>query len=979
MSRRIRNSGLRLLAALCLGTATFGVVGSLNSLSQEAAASFPSCGTVILSGSSWLGGGGVNVYSNGSDEGTGTSCGGTSTVNGITAGSEWQCVELVNRLYLTKGWISSHWSGDGDTLYANAPGNLSKQANGSVSYLGPGDVLSIDVDDSGSPLDGGHALIVNDSSDVSSGTVQLVSQNGASNQSPTATATISNGTVTIPSSGDYSYPVIGVIHAPNSAPPPPPPPPQSGTDLLENGGFNGAWGGWAVVGGSNFAVYSNGQVPGVNAYEGSGYAATNTSASGGGIYQDVAATIDAGNTYCASAEVVTDGKNGGGGGTLTVWLLGGSSNDQSSYSFSNLPGGSAWTPISTCVTATTSQNDIRVQFYPNVNGPTIGIDAVDTHLDLLENGGFNGAWGGWAVVGGSNFAVYSNGQVPGVNAYEGSGYAATNTSASGGGIYQDVAATIDAGNTYCASAEVVTDGKNGGGGGTLTVWLLGGSSNDQSSYSFSNLPGGSAWTPISTCVTATTSQNDIRVQFYPNVNGPTIGIDAVDTHLDLLENGGFNGAWGGWAVVGGSNFAVYSNGQVPGVNAYEGSGYAATNTSASGGGIYQDVAATIDAGNTYCASAEVVTDGKNGGGGGTLTVWLLGGSSNDQSSYSFSNLPGGSAWTPISTCVTATTSQNDIRVQFYPNVNGPTIGIDAVDTQAKGFGAIYQPPSGGGGSSGGGSSGPTPPVTSPSSDTSHGYWLVGSDGGIFSFGSAQFYGSMGGIALQRPVVGIVPTRDRGGYWLDASDGGVFSFGDTQFYGSIPGLGLNPAGSGKPNSLNAPIVGMVPSHDQGGYFMVASDGGVFAFGDAHFAGSCPGIGGCSGAAVAVMPDASGNGYWLVTATGNVYTFGDAPNLGAPGPQSSPITSAVATPDGGGYYIVDAAGQVFSYGDAKGLGSVTPGAVGGFNPASAIFVTSDNAGYWVSDALGDVYTFGDAPNDGSMAGTHLNGSIIAASGS
>ncbi len=136
----------------------------------------------------------------------------------------------------------------------------------------------------------------------------------------------------------------------------------------------------------------------------------------------------------------------------------------------------------------------------------------------------------------------------------------------------------------------------------------------------------------------------------------------------------------------------------------------------------------------------------------------------------------------------------------------------------------------------------------------HGYWLVGSDGGIFSFGEAQFYGSTGSLHLQRPVVGIVPTADRGGYWLDASDGGVFSYGDTQFYGSIPGLGLHPAGSGQPNSLNAPIVGMVPSIDDNGYFMVASDGGVFAFGDAHFAGSCPGIGGCSGTAVAVMPDA-----------------------------------------------------------------------------------------------------------------------------
>jgi hypothetical protein len=268
-----------------------------------------------------------------------------------------------------------------------------------------------------------------------------------------------------------------------------------------------------------------------------------------------------------------------------------------------------------------------------------------------------------------------------------------------------------------------------------------------------------------------------------------------------------------------------------------------------------------------------------------------------------------------------------------------------------------------------------PPPPAPT----HGYWLVGSDGGIFSFGSAGFHGSMGGMTLQRPVVGIVPTANRGGYWLDASDGGVFSFGDTQFYGSIPGLGLHPAGSGLPNSLNAPIVGMVPSHDQGGYFMVASDGGVFAFGDAKFAGSCPGIGGCSGAAVAVMPDASGNGYWLVSANGHVYTFGDAPYFGAPGGQASPITSAVATPDGKGYWILDGGGQVFAYGDAATLGSVTAGATGGFNPATAIFATSDGGGYWVTDALGKVFTFGDAPNDGDMSATRLNGPIIAASGS
>jgi hypothetical protein len=260
---------------------------------------------------------------------------------------------------------------------------------------------------------------------------------------------------------------------------------------------------------------------------------------------------------------------------------------------------------------------------------------------------------------------------------------------------------------------------------------------------------------------------------------------------------------------------------------------------------------------------------------------------------------------------------------------------------------------------------------------SHGYWLVGSDGGIFSFGSAQFYGSTGSLVLQRPVVGIVPTSDNGGYWLDASDGGVFSFGDTQFYGSIPGLGLQPAGTGLPNSLNAPIVGMVPTADDGGYFMVASDGGVFAFGDAEFEGSCPGIGGCSGSAVAVMPDASGNGYWLVTATGDVYPFGDAPNYGEPGPQSVPVTSAVRTPNGGGYWILFANGAVATYGDAGNYGNAL-GTFGGLNPARAILTTLDGGGYWIASANGSVNQYGDAPNDGGMSGTQLNGSIIAATG-
>jgi hypothetical protein len=272
---------------------------------------------------------------------------------------------------------------------------------------------------------------------------------------------------------------------------------------------------------------------------------------------------------------------------------------------------------------------------------------------------------------------------------------------------------------------------------------------------------------------------------------------------------------------------------------------------------------------------------------------------------------------------------------------------------------------------------PPPVTTTPTTTPGHGYWLVGSDGGIFSFGAAQFYGSTGALTLQRPVVGITPTTNDGGYWLVASDGGIFSFGNAGFYGSIPGIGLAPAGSASPARLNAPIVGMVPTADGGGYFMVGADGGVFSFGDARFEGSCPGIGGCSGAAVAVVPDASGNGYWLVTATGHVYAFGDAVNYGEPGTQSTPVTAAVRTSDGAGYWILFANGAVESYGDATNHGDPV-GAVGGVNPATAIFTTSDGEGYWVAAANGSVFSYGDAPYDGGMGGAHLNGSIIAGTG-
>ena len=115
--------------------------------------------------------------------------------------------------------------------------------------------------------------------------------------------------------------------------------------------------------------------------------------------------------------------------------------------------------------------------------------------------------------------------------------------------------------------------------------------------------------------------------------------------------------------------------------------------------------------------------------------------------------------------------------------------------------------------------------TAKAAISTSGYWLVGTDGGIFSYGAAKFFGSTGAIKLNQPIVGMASTPDGRGYWMVASDGGIFAYGTAGFYGSM---------GGKP--LNQPIVGIAATRTGKGYWMVASDGGIFSFGDAGFFGS-----------------------------------------------------------------------------------------------------------------------------------------------
>jgi N-acetylmuramoyl-L-alanine amidase len=215
-----------------------------------------------------------------------------------------------------------------------------------------------------------------------------------------------------------------------------------------------------------------------------------------------------------------------------------------------------------------------------------------------------------------------------------------------------------------------------------------------------------------------------------------------------------------------------------------------------------------------------------------------------------------------------------------------------------------------------------------------GYWLVASDGGIFSYSDAQFYGSTGSLHLNAPIVGMAATPSGGGYWLVAADGGIFSYGDAQFYGSAGSL-----------TLNAPVVGMAATPSGGGYWLVASDGGIFSYGDAHFYGSAGSLT-LNAPVVGMAATPSGGGYWLVARDGGVFTYGDAVFAGSAGALvlDAPVTGMAATPSGGGYWLVARDGGVFTYGDAPYFGSLGGTAPPG--PVVGLAAAAHAQGYWLA---------------------------------
>ncbi len=207
-------------------------------------------------------------------------------------------------------------------------------------------------------------------------------------------------------------------------------------------------------------------------------------------------------------------------------------------------------------------------------------------------------------------------------------------------------------------------------------------------------------------------------------------------------------------------------------------------------------------------------------------------------------------------------------------------------------------------------------LTLPFGPSGGSYWLAGSDGGVFAFGHAGYYGSLPALGVSvHDVRSVVSTADGRGYWMVGADGGLFGFGDAAFHGSLPGVSVNVHD----------VVGMVATADGRGYWMVGADGGVFAFGDAGFVGSLPGLGVHTDNIVGITPTAGGGGYWMVGADGGVFAFGDAGYIGSLprlGVSVDDIVGIAPTADARGYLLAGAHGGVFAFGDAGFAGSAAP---------------------------------------------------------
>ncbi|MEM9710722.1 MAG: hypothetical protein AAGA17_00780 [Actinomycetota bacterium] len=253
-----------------------------------------------------------------------------------------------------------------------------------------------------------------------------------------------------------------------------------------------------------------------------------------------------------------------------------------------------------------------------------------------------------------------------------------------------------------------------------------------------------------------------------------------------------------------------------------------------------------------------------------------------------------------------------------------------------------------------------------------GYWMVDAAGGVVPFGGAAYYGEpetfgyggypdcseqqLGELGFCDLVVDIESTPTGDGYWLLDTEGYVWAFGDAVYLGDAGAVANDPA-----LSITSTASGQ-------GYWVFTLAGCVLTFGDATWHGDMCGRqlnAGIVGSAVTP----SGNGYYLLGSDGGVFSFGDAEFHGSTGslPLNEPVVGMAVTETGGGYWLVATDGGIFAFGDARFAGSM------GSTPLNAPVIdmvgSPTGGGYLMVAIDGGIFSFGDVPFHGSLGGLSL----------
>ena len=200
---------------------------------------------------------------------------------------------------------------------------------------------------------------------------------------------------------------------------------------------------------------------------------------------------------------------------------------------------------------------------------------------------------------------------------------------------------------------------------------------------------------------------------------------------------------------------------------------------------------------------------------------------------------------------------------------------------------------------------------------------------------------------------------RTGYWMLDSEGHVYAFGTAQHLGDpVANLG------------NTHAADLEPTPSGNGYWVVDRRGRVFGFGDAvHHGNAERGEFVKDEKVTSISSTATGAGYWLFTTRGRVLAHGDAVHYGdvAAVQLNGPVLDSIPTASGRGYYMVASDGGIFTFGDARFYGSL--GNLRLNAPVQSLVPDGDGVGYWLVAADGGVFTF-ETPFRGSMGDRTLN---------